>query len=69
MERNTIELTTHTAIRIDETGVHNKVSAASIIIIFLFQGIDRGYLLIDMYVRFLARDHIRVMIVLVDDHR
>jgi hypothetical protein len=28
MERNTIELTAHTAIRIDETGVHNKVSAS-----------------------------------------
>ena len=28
MERNTIELMTYTAIKIDETGVHNKVSAS-----------------------------------------
>jgi hypothetical protein len=28
MERNTIELMAHTAIRIDETGVHTKVSAS-----------------------------------------
>ena len=28
MEMNTIELMAHTAIEIDETGVHNKVSAS-----------------------------------------
>jgi hypothetical protein len=48
MVRNTvtIELTIHTAIRIDETGVHNKVSAASEE--NLFKGFDHRYLLIDM---------------------
>ena len=28
MERNTIEIMAHTATRIDETGVHKKVSAS-----------------------------------------
>ena len=28
MERNTIEIMAHTAIRIDETGVHDKVSVS-----------------------------------------
>ena len=28
MERNTIEIMAHTATRIDETGVHNRVSAS-----------------------------------------